>query len=49
MAVKNVETNEIHKGYKGGETGCGFDTTENPDHWVSSSATITCAKNGCNN
>lgn len=47
MAVKNVETGEVHKGSKGGKTGCGFDTKENPDHWVSSNQEITCDKNGC--
>ena len=47
MAVKNIESKEVHKGYKGGKTECGFDTTENPENWVSSTASITCAKDGC--
>lgn len=49
MAVKHTPTNEIHKGSKGGTTGCGFDTTEHPEHWVSTSDKITCDKNGCKN
>ena len=49
MAVKNTESGEVHKGYKGGITGCGFDTTENSDHWVNSTEKITCAKDGCPN
>ena len=49
MAVKNTETGEVHKGYKGGTTGCGFDTTEHPGNWTSSSAKITCDKDGCKN
>jgi len=49
MAVKNIETGEVHVGSKGGHTGCGFNTNENPHHWVNSTASITCAKNGCKN
>ncbi|MEQ8906380.1 hypothetical protein [Ekhidna sp.] len=49
MAVKHTPTNEVHKGYKGGTTGCGFDTTEHPDHWVSTTEGVTCDKNGCRN
>ncbi|WP_417522364.1 hypothetical protein, partial [Marinobacter sp.] len=49
MAVKHTPTNVIHKGNKGGKTGCGFDTRENAHHWVSSSQRITCDKNGCKN
>lgn len=49
MAVKHTPTKEVHKGTKGGKTGCGFDTREHPSHWVSSSEKITCAKNGCKN
>jgi hypothetical protein len=47
MAVKNIESKEVHKGYKGGKTEYGFDTAENPENWVSSTASITCAKDGC--
>lgn len=47
MSVKNTDTNEVHKGYKGGETGCGFDTSAS--HWVSSNEQITCDKDGCKN
>ena len=46
MAVKHTPTNEVHSGTKGGTTGCGFDTRENPSHWVDSHERITCAKNG---
>ena len=49
MAVKHVPTNEVHKGTKGGTTGCGFDTRDNPTHWVSTTEKITCDKNGCKN
>lgn len=49
MAVKHLPTGEVHKGTKGGKTGCGFDTKENPAHWVNTSGKITCAKNGCKN
>ncbi|PHS52347.1 MAG: hypothetical protein COB01_07440 [Lutibacter sp.] len=48
MAVKHKPTNEVHKGQKGGITGCGFDTKDNPSHWVISNEKITCSKNGCN-
>ncbi|HEX9827092.1 MAG TPA: hypothetical protein VGA80_10880 [Flavobacteriaceae bacterium] len=49
MAVKHLETGEVHKGYKGGKTGCGFDTTEHPSHWVNTYEEINCDKNGCKN
>ena len=49
MAVKHVPTNEVHSGNKGGYTGCGFDTRDNPTHWVSTHERITCDKNGCKN
>ena len=49
MAVKHIPTNEVHKGTKGGTTGCGFDTREHSDHWVNTSSKITCDKNGCKN
>lgn len=49
MAVKNIESEEVHKGYKGGKTGCGFDTTENPSHWESTTQKINCDKYGCKN
>ncbi len=47
MAVRHVPTNEVHKGAKGGKTGCGTNTNEKPTHWENTSASITCAKNGC--
>ncbi len=49
MAVKNIETGEVHRGRKGGNTGCGFDTNEHPDHWVNTNESITCDRYGCNN
>lgn len=49
MAVKNLESGEVHVGEKGGFTGCGFDTKENPENWVHTSESITCDKNGCKN
>ncbi len=49
MAVKHKPTNEVHKGQKRGTTGCGFDTTELPNHWVNTKEKISCAKNGCKN
>ena len=49
MAVLHTPTDEVHVGSKGGKTGCGFDTTVHPEHWVNTSGSITCAKNGCKN
>ena len=49
MAVKHLETDEVHKGQKGGKTGCGFDTTEHPSHWANTIENINCNKNGCKN
>lgn len=52
MAVRHTVEDgnvEVHKGYKGGKTGCGFDTSKNPSHWVNTYDRITCGKNGCKN
>ena len=50
MNVKHTTTNIIHKGIKGGTTGCGFDTTKpHPDHWENTTSGITCDKDGCKN
>lgn len=49
MAVKHTPTGVVHKGNKGGQTGCGANTREHPEHWVSSHSKITCNKNGCKN
>ena len=49
MAVKHVPTKVVHSGTKGGTTGCGFNTRDNPTHWVSTHERITCDKNGCKN
>ncbi|MEC3965253.1 hypothetical protein [Flagellimonas halotolerans] len=47
MAVKHIPTGEVHKGYKGGITDCGFDTRAKPEHWEESVEEITCDKKGC--
>jgi hypothetical protein len=49
MAVKHTPTGIVHQGSKGGKTGCGTNTKDHSDHWVSSSQKITCDKNGCKN
>ncbi|MDO5969666.1 hypothetical protein Q4Q35_07590 [Flavivirga aquimarina] len=49
MAVKHIPTEEVHKGYKGGTTRCGFDTNDHIGHWKSTTEKITCNKNGCKN
>ncbi|MCK0132320.1 hypothetical protein MWU59_12485 [Flavobacteriaceae bacterium F08102] len=49
MPVKHLKGGgEVHKGTKGGITGCGFDTKEHPDHWVNTQEKISCNKRGCN-
>ena len=47
MPVKHTPTGEVHKGTKGGTTGCGVSTQTKPGHWENTSASISCAKNGC--
>ena len=49
MAVKYLESGIVHKGYKGGTTGCGFDTSDNLRDWQNTSESITCDKDGCKN
>ncbi len=50
MAVEHIVQNgKVHKGSKGGTTGCGFDTREHPTHWVNTTKSITCDKDGCKN
>lgn len=49
MAVKHIPTNIVHSGSKGGTTGCGTNTKEHSDHWVSTGEIVTCNKNGCKN
>jgi hypothetical protein len=49
MAVKNTESGEVHQGYKGGYTGCGFNTNDYPNNWINSYEAITCDKDGCKN
>ena len=47
MAVKHLKTDIIHKGFKGGKTGCGADTTTLPSHWENTSEKVNCTKIGC--
>ena len=47
MTVKHIPTKKIHKGSKGGGTGCGFNTQKVSNHELSSPEKITCSKNGC--
>ena len=47
MAVRHLPSNEVHRGIKGGKTGCGFDTGYHPPHWRASSQKVTCLKVGC--
>lgn len=49
MAVEHTPTQEVHKGTKGGTTGCGTDTNKHASHWVNTYKRITCDKNGCKN
>jgi len=49
VAVKHTPTNVVHKGSKGGTTGCGSNTNENITHWVNVNDRIDCDKNGCRN
>jgi len=50
MAVKYTPKGRIHQGNKGGKTGCGSKTKNNPKNWVHSRGeSITCDKNGCKN
>lgn len=47
MPVKHTPTGEVHKGQKGGFTGCGFNTNDNASHWVRTNEKVTCQKYGC--
>ena len=49
MAVKHTPTEIVHKGTKGGTTGCGIDTNVHPSHCINTTAQITCDKNDCKN
>lgn len=49
MAVKHTPTGVVHSGQKGGKTGCGDNTNDNPSHWVNTLSKVTCKKNGCKN
>lgn len=47
MAVKHIPSGEVHKGQKGGKTGCGTNTNVQPTHWINTIEPISCEKNGC--
>jgi len=47
MAVKQIDSGIVHRGTKGGKTGCGFNTKENQNNWKNIGSPITCTKNGC--
>jgi hypothetical protein len=47
MPVKHQPTEMVHKGQKGGTTGCGTNTNDNSTHWVNTNERVTCSKNGC--
>lgn len=49
MAVKHIPTSIVHKGRKGGITGCGTNTNVKRNHWVGTSSKVNCDKNGCKN
>jgi len=50
MTVQNLSDKMIvHKGKKGGKTGCGTDTKKNLSNWKNVNFKITCDKNGCKN
>ncbi len=49
MAVKHIPTGEVHRGYKGRTTGCGFDTKVQPSHWEKTTEKVTCDRIGCKN
>lgn len=34
MVVKHKPTRKVHKGIKGGKTGCGVDTNKHLEHWL---------------
>ena len=46
MAVEHKPTKVVHRGTKGGKTGCGFDTTEHKTHWENTYKSINCDRNG---
>lgn len=49
MPVKHKPTEIVHKGTKGGTTGCGTDTKKEADHWMNTNENVNCEKNGCRN
>ncbi|WP_308006841.1 hypothetical protein [uncultured Chryseobacterium sp.] len=49
MNVRHTPTAIVHKGQKGGTTGCGTNTNTLSSHWENTNDKITCDKNGCKN
>ncbi|WP_170111695.1 hypothetical protein [Photobacterium frigidiphilum] len=49
MTVKHTPTGIVHKGTKGGTTGCRINTKVRSKHWVASTEKVTCDKYGCRN
>lgn len=49
VAIKHLPSGIIHKGHKGGKTGCGINTKRHADDWVETSKNITCDQEGCKN
>lgn len=53
MAVRHTPPDSgesvVHKGQKGGTTGCGENTNDHPSHWSNTTAPVTCKRNGCKN
>lgn len=47
MAVKHIPTEIVHKGSKGGITGCGQNTNTLSSHWQNTVERVNCKKNGC--
>ncbi|WP_198439735.1 hypothetical protein [Pareuzebyella sediminis] len=47
MTVKHIPTDEVHRGYIGGNTACGIDITKHPSHWILTKEEVTCTKRGC--
>ena len=47
MAVRHIPTDIVHRGWKGGTTECGKDTTVKSDHWENTTKPISCQANGC--
>lgn len=49
MNIRHTPAAIVHKGQKGGTTGCGTNTNTLSSHWENTNDKITCDKNGCKN